>query len=126
MRLDISGLQEAQAANARQIANMRPSGALGRMVKYATELGHRYAIIVTHVDTGSLRASHRMRLSGNRGEIYIDPTAVNPRSGQKTSKYGPAEHARGGSHAFYARTEREAGWRIAQDAGEQFGREMVR
>lgn len=117
--MTIRGLQEAQQANQRRLAELKPSGALGRAVQYATATLQRHAIGVTHVDTGSLRASHRMRLEagGLRGVIYIDPSAVNPRSGQKTSVYGPAEHARGGSHAFYARTVAEAGPQVEKQAG---------
>lgn len=126
MKATITGIQEAQAANARMIANMRPSGALGRMVWYAVQLAQRYAIVVTHVDTGGLRASHRMKLEGSRGFVYIDPTAHNPVNRGKPSIYGPAEHNRGGTHAFYERTEREAGLSIARDAATEFAREVVR
>jgi hypothetical protein len=117
--MTIKGLQEAQQANQRRLAELKPTGALGRAIQYATATLQRHAIGVTHVDTGSLRASHRMRLEagGLRGVIYIDPSAVNPRSGQKTSVYGPHEHARGGSHAFYARTVSEAGPQVEKQAG---------
>lgn len=124
MRFTIQGLQEAQRANEYNIAQMKPNGAMGRMVQYATTLAHRVAVMYTHVDTGSLRASHRMDVRGSRGEIYIDPTAVNPRSLAYTRDYGPVEHARGGSHAFYERTEREAGLTIATEAATQFAREL--
>lgn len=119
VKLTIRGLQEAQQANQRRLAELKPSGALGRAVQYATATLQRHAIGITHVDTGSLRASHRMRLEagGLRGVIFIDPGAVNPRSGQKTSVYGPHEHARGGSHAFYARTVSEAGPSVEKQAG---------
>ena len=123
MRVTIQGLQETQRANEYNIAQMKPSGALGRMVQYATILAHRYTVSITHVDSGGLRASHRMQVEGSRGEIYIDPTATNPR-GALTSKYGPVEHARGGPHAFYERTEREAGLSIATEAGQAFVREL--
>ncbi|MCH8093069.1 MAG: hypothetical protein IH953_00605 [Chloroflexi bacterium] len=63
---------------------------------------------MTHVDTGALRASHRMELSSKgktaRARIFIDPSAANPRTGRRVAKYGFYEHARGGSHAFYGRT----------------------
>lgn len=114
----IRGIQEAQAANNRAIAALRPSGALGRAVRDATAMAHRHAVSVTHVwkeKGGALRASHRMKVNDTRGQIFIDPSTVNPR-GQKPSAYGPREHARGGEHAFYERTEREAGPRIAAHA----------
>lgn len=101
-KLTITGLQEAQAANNRRIAALKPSGAFGRAIQYATTAAHRYAIAETHVDTGALRASHRMEISGLRGRVFIDPGAANPRSGRLTSLYGFYEHERGGSHAFYA------------------------
>jgi hypothetical protein len=112
----VQGLQEIQKANMRHIAAMKPSGGLGRAVMYTTTSAHRHTVSITHVWRymgGGLRASHRMQVSGLRGEIYIDPDAVNPR-GQRPAIYGPAEHARGGSHAFYARTENEYGLRSAQ------------
>lgn len=40
----------------------------------------------------------------DQGLVYLDPTAVNPRTGQRTAEYGAHEHDRGGSHAFYERT----------------------
>ncbi len=115
-RLSIRGIQEAQRANVRWVAALRPSGRFGRAIQFATIQAHRYAVSITHVQTGSLRASHRMHVSSLRGEIFIDPAAINPRSRLLTSKYGPVEHGRGGSHAFYARTEIEAGDRISRAA----------
>lgn len=122
IRVGISGIQEAQNANAKAIAAMRPSGAFGRAIRDATAEGHRYAVSITHVWNrgenprgGGLKASHRMAVTETRGQVFIDPHSVNPR-GQKPSVYGPHEHARGGSHAFYERTERERGPRIAARA----------
>lgn len=108
----ISGLQETQRANLRHVTAMKPHGAFGRVIQLTTSAAHRYAVTITHVDTGALRASHRMMISGLRGEIYLDKSAANPRGG-RTSIYGPIEHARGGAHAFYARTESEYGLKAA-------------
>src|SRR5574341_1622852 len=117
VRATITGIQEAQAANLRLIAAARPEGGLGRAVQYAATAVHRYAVMITHVITGALRASHRIRLAGAaRAEIYLDPTATNPRTGERTAEYGPAEHARGGSHAFYERPVSEQGDEIAARA----------
>ena len=113
--LTISGLQEAQAMNNRATAALRPEGALGKAVQQATADAHRWAVIYTHFDTGALRASHRMEVGGVRGRVYIG-AGSNPRSGQATSVYGPYEHARGGSHAFYGRVVSEQGQAIAQRA----------
>lgn len=109
--LSIEGIQEAQDDNLRAIAALRPDNALGRMVQSVTADLHRHAVSVTHVDTGSLRASHRMMIDrgGLRGTIYIDGGSRNPRSGQRPSVYGAYEHERGGTHAFYDRTVAEAG-----------------
>lgn len=124
MKTDIRGIQEAQRDNAKMVAAMQPNGGLGRAVQYGTIEGHRYAVAITHVDTGALRGSHRMDVSGAHGRIYIDPASVNPRSGQRPSVYGPYEHARGGPHAFYQRTQDEAWQRVGEAAWIGFRREM--
>ncbi len=117
VKLSITGIQEAQAANNRAIAALTPAGALGRAIKYGTTEAHRYAVAVTHVDTGALRASHRMEVSGLRGRIFIDPWSTNPRSGTPPAEYGLYEHRRGGSHAFYQRVVDERGDEISQAMG---------
>ena len=70
---------------------------------------------VTGVEVAEL-APDRVRVSGARGRVYIDPSAVNPRSGRRTAIYGPYEHARGGSHEFYGRVVGEQGKAITQRA----------
>ena len=112
----ITGIQEAQRANLEAIAAVRPGGAFGRAVVYATTAAHRYAVAITHVDSGTLRASHRVEVSGLRGRIYIDPGSFKPRTDQKPVEYGPYEHQRGGSHAFYQRVVDEKGQEIGQRA----------
>lgn len=99
--LSIRGIQEVQAANNRRIALLTADGDLGQAVREITAFTHRQAVAVTHVDTGSLRASHRMEITGVRGRVYIDPNSINPRTGEKPAEYGEVEHARGGRHAFY-------------------------
>lgn len=123
--MTIRGIQEAQRWNLRAIAALRPSGALGRAIQWGTAAAHRFAVSVTHVITGSLRASHRMAVSGVQGRVYLDTRAKNPRTGQRTAVYGPIEEARGGEHAFYGRTAREAGPRIARGMAERVAREVV-
>lgn len=119
IKLTITGLQEMMARNDRRIARLRSNSDLGRAIQVATAEAHRYAVAVTHVDTGSLRASHRMEVNGLRGRVYLAPEAINPRSRQKTSVYGYYEHERGGEHAFYERTVNERGpeirrqWRVS-------------
>jgi len=117
--ISIKGLQEAMAQNARQIAALKPEGARGHALLYGLTALHRYAVSITHVwifKGGGLRASHRMSVTepGERGRIYIDPAAINPR-GQRPAKYGIFEHARGGDHAFYDRTIAEAGPAITEE-----------
>ena len=122
--LTITGIQEAQQANLRAIAALRPEGAFGRAVVYAATAAHRYAVAITHVwwyKGGGLRASHRIEVQGLRARIYIDPASVNPR-GERPAVYGGEEHARGGSHAFYERVVVERGREIAEGAM----RELVR
>lgn len=128
MRVTIRGIQEAQRANERVIANLKPAGAFGRAIQYATIQAHRHTTTITHVDTGALRASHRMRIDGLRGQIFIDPASpgITRRRGRRVSGrvrpsvYGVYEHNRGGKHAFYKRTTEEAGGSIARAAGQGF------
>lgn len=107
--VSIKGIQKVQAANVKAIAALKPKGALGRAIQWATAEAHRYAVYITHVDTGSLKASHRMTVKSSRGRVYIDRTATNPRSKQKPAIYGQYEEERGGAHAFYTRTINERG-----------------
>lgn len=125
IHLGIEGIQEAQARHLRMRAALRPGGAISRAVYSVLVEAHRYAVLITHVDTGALRASHRISFDAGRarGEIYIDPTAVNPR-GQRPAEYGPEEHARGGSHAFYRRTVVERAEPLLREALSRLGRDM--
>ena len=107
----VDGLREVQDANLQRIAALQPSGAMGKAIKDAATRLHRYAVAITHTWKylgGGLKASHRMAVEGASAKIYIDPSAVNPR-GQRPADYGPQEHARGGTHAFYKRTVDEEG-----------------
>lgn len=118
--MSIRGLQETQRDNLRRIAALKPGGAMEEGVRVGTLAAHRYAVSLTHVDTGALRASHRVQVRrtwGNRveGEVYIDPAASRPGLiAARPAQYGFYEHARGGSHAFYERTVLEHGAHIAQ------------
>jgi hypothetical protein len=114
--ISIQGIQEAQRDNLRMIRALEPGGALGQAVQATAIDAHRYTVSITHVDTGSLRASHRIDYSSMgsdeaRANIYIDPGSVNPRSHAKPSVYGIGEEDRGGTHAFYDRTLEERGER---------------
>ena len=120
MTVDVSvtivGLQEAQDANLRAIAALRPGGAIDEAIREVTLRAHRHLVAVTHVDTGAYRAAHRIKMTKDRGVIFVDTGARNPRSGRRVVEYAPIEEARGSSHAAYARTEAEMG-AAALDAG---------
>ena len=116
MEVTIRGIQAAQRANAQLIAAVSPDGAFGRAIREATAAVHRYAVSISHVDTGAMKASHRMQIRGLEGRVSLDQTARNPRSRVPTHEYGAHEHQRGGSHAFYERTYHEAGPGIARQA----------
>ena len=121
MAIQIYGIQRAQARMLRAIDAVRPAGGLGRAVWVATVAAHRYAMYVTHVDTGALKASHTMQVAGAHGRIYISPTATRS-DGRRPADYGPYEHGRGGSHAFYQRTVQERGAEIAREAAMEIRR----
>jgi hypothetical protein len=125
-KIHITGLQEAQRANLSLIRTLQPGGALEAAVKAGTTLAQQAAVRKTPVDTGSLRASHRINIQGLRGMVYIDPSAKNPRSGGKPADYGPIVHARGGQRAFYARVVAEEGNAIGKAARSEYLRGLRR
>ena len=101
MSFTIAGLQQAQAANLRLINAIKPNNGFGRAVIYLATAVHRDMVAITHVQTGTLRASERMESqSALRCRIFIDPVAQNPVSGAYPALYGVIENGRGGSHAF--------------------------
>lgn len=109
VNVTIQGIQEAQQANLRAISQLSPEGRGGRAVFYLISDLWVYAVRITHRDTSALALSHRMKVKGNRGEIYIDPASRNPKSQTPPAEYGVYEHSRGGDHAFYDRTIGERG-----------------
>lgn len=115
MGVQIYGIQRAQAGILRAANAARVDGGLRSAVKGATVTAHRYAVSITHVDTGALKNAHAIDVRGDRGQIYISPSARRS-DGRHPAQYGPHEHARGGSHAFYERTVREAGRMIGDAA----------
>lgn len=118
--IDVRGAQQLQARNMRRIAQCKPTGALGRAIRYVLMGLHRAAVALTHVESGALRASHMAEYYGTRGRIYINPATVNPR-GQRPVEYGVYEHARGGSHAFYTRAVNEYGPNLMKRARHMIG-----
>lgn len=117
VNLVLQGIKESQQANLRTISQLSPQGQAGRAVFYLISDLWTYAVRITHRDTTALALSHRMKVKGGRGEIYIDPASVNPRPRgprqtkphAKPAEYGIYEHNRGGDHAFYDRTLSEQG-----------------
>ena len=67
LKFGIEGIQEAQAACNRALAAVQPKGALGEAVRWGIAEAHRYAVVITHVDTGALRASHRTLFKEGKG-----------------------------------------------------------
>lgn len=123
--VSIRGIPEAQEAMVKAARAVSAKGGLQKAVKAATLHLQQYAVSITHVDTGALRASHVPEVRGTRGLIYPNPTAVRS-DGKKPADYGIYEHRRGGAHAFYARTIAESG-KAARDAGlKVIVREMYR
>ena len=119
LALTITGIQELQKANAEMMRAISPRGGLGKAIKEGTQQAHRYAQIITHVDTGSWKASHRMDFreadTSARGQVYIDPYAVNPQSNIRPAVYASGWEEWGGEMAVYERTVNERGERIIRD-----------
>jgi hypothetical protein len=111
-QLSIQGVQEVMARNNRRIATMETGGAAEDAVRDAIIALHRHVVQIIHVDTGTLRASQRMEVDGLEGMVFIDPSARNPRGKTRPVEYGVYEHARGGEHAFYDRTQSEIGEQV--------------
>ena len=113
----IGDIQRAQAANNRIISELKPRNAYGEVLKNILTGTQSYAQKITHVDTGGLKASHRIKISRSqlRGEVFLDPGASRS-DGGRPAQYGFFEHERGGTHAFYRRTVKEAGNRLGRQA----------
>lgn len=124
MDVTIQGLREAQEDNAAKIRALTPQGGLGQAVRATLQEVDRYAVMITHVDTSALRASHWMEMDGLEGSLSIRDGIRNPRTGKLTSDYGLDEHAKGDSHAFYERTYNERGDRALEIGGAAFLRSL--
>lgn len=125
VNLSITGIEEAQNEMAKAIARLQATGPRQQAIKDATTAAHRYLVSITHVDTGTYRASQWMEILGPVGLIYVNPSTVNPRSGQRPVEYSIYEEERGGTHAAYRRTVDEAGPRIIKEASEILARGML-
>lgn len=109
----VEGYAELQAALDKLTAAVKPSGALGKAVQRTTKRLYDHALLITHVDTGTLQTAHRWQYledgEGPRGVVFVEGGLVNPKSHQPVARYAGIEEARGGDHAFYARTIAEVG-----------------
>jgi hypothetical protein len=125
MRISIEGVQKAQRDNLKMIRTLEPANGLDAAARDAVAYLHRYVVIETHVDSGALRASHRIAREGAAlYRIHIDPSAPafkHNRVRRSVAKgksgpavYGPHEHNRGGSHQFYGIPFERQGMRAAQ------------
>lgn len=112
--------------NAEQAITPREGG--GDAVRRIIEIAQAYASLITHRQTGTLSLAHHIDDSRLRSEgvaIVSLADRVNPISKALTSAYGPIEHARGGHHAFYTRTENERGSYALEQGAQLLGRKVV-
>jgi hypothetical protein len=103
MPFTVQGLEKIQQARMRLIADMQPSGGLGKAVLYGTTQMFRGVQTRIHRDTGTYAAAQIPKVDGLKGSVRTG-AYKNPKSGQSASVYGPYEEARGGGHAAYANT----------------------
>ena len=122
--MTIDGLRKAQDVNKRRIVKMRPKG-LSRVIQIATLELHRLATIATPVDTGSWRASHRIKLEPTRGIVFVDPTALNSRTGGRVIDYASEYENAGGRYAVYKNTAQQHGSRVLQAAARAAAKEIA-
>jgi len=124
--IHIEGIQQAQDGNLRTIAALQPSGGLGRAVHWMTTAAHRGVVTRVHVDTGTYRAGTIMSFDARQmvGRVFVDPAAVNPKTGERAADYAPVEEMRGGEHAAFYRTYVEDGDNIVNAAGQMFANEL--
>lgn len=86
MRIVAQGFSEALA----HIDEYDPSGRLGDVIEEILEKALAHFRARTPVVTGSMRAAWRARmLSPLEGSVFIDPSAVNSRSGVPVLSYAP-------------------------------------
>jgi hypothetical protein len=104
----VAGLPETQDALRRIVETLRPDGGFGNALE-AGAIGFRdYVASITPRQTGTLAGAHRVEVIGLRARVYVDPGAINPRSGQSAAAYAGPMEAR---HSFYQRTANEYGER---------------
>lgn len=127
-RLEVRGIHQATGAMVQAVSAVQPKSGLGRAVQFATLGARQWAQRIAHRITGTLAASQTVEFNDSgqesRGRVFIDPAAVNPVTQTPPSEYGPVEHARGGSHAFYERVIAERGMYLSGRAAQVVIAEM--
>lgn len=124
LHVRVLGLPEVQKAYTRLMSGLSTQGGLGRAIHYLASEAQKYAASMTHVVTGTLQSSHQVEQIGlAQYSISISPASINP-LGARPAVYGPVEHSRGGSHAFYERTVYSGGPELAGRAIEYLIREL--
>ena len=99
-KITIEGLQKAQAASLQLIAALQPTGGVHKATKEMTIRAFRWVVTMTHVKTGTLKASRRMEVQEMRGIIFT-VAGRNPKTGKSAKGYDVPEQFRGGSHQTY-------------------------
>lgn len=105
-RAGVDDLAALQQELGRLLYEVDPQGGLEETVTLVAGMLHRYSAGIVHVDTGRLKNSLFWNVEHRSGSV-MGHVATNV-------EYAPAEEARGGTHAFFARTRREEGPRAEE------------
>lgn len=120
-QLFVEGSERMHAALTKLAVETAQGGGAARATEAEMAAEARgYANLITHRLTGSLAASHVVFAQPDSHIVTPNPNAFNPLSRRKVTDYAIHEHNRGGSHAFYERTIREAGARILANAAKGY------
>lgn len=107
-QITVSEFSRARAAIAMANDGKTWRGMFKEEIQDDLESSRRYAAAITHRETGKLGDSHIWEYDSHRmkGQLFINPRIVFATGWtlRWPRIYGVYEHARGGSHAFYART----------------------
>lgn len=71
-------------------------GQLGEVVEGTIVAGARFAAVITPVDTAAMQQAWTAQAQGLDGRVFVDPSAVNPRSGVAVTSYAPDVDERAG------------------------------
>lgn len=104
-RSSIRELEALQQELARLLREVDPNQGLEESMTLALGMLHRFAAGIVHVDTGRLKNSLHWQTHNTQKSVFGS-------MGTNVS-YSVFENARGGTHAFMDRTEREEGRNVA-------------